>query len=141
IPFANKALSLVLGKKAPQINAGALRGFKIPGVATGGVVGRTGIERGYAAGGVLPGYTPGRDIHIAQSPMGPIGLSGGEGILRPEVMRVPGMTDFLHAANRQARHGGISGVKAMMRGTSLTAHRRSSISDYPAEGTYFNKGG
>jgi phage-related protein len=114
IPLANTALKKVLGDKAPQINASGLRAFMIPGVATGGIINKGGIDRGYAAGGILPGYTPGRDIHIAQSPMGPIGLSGGEGILRPEVMRVPGMADFLHSANHSARHGGIPAVKNMM---------------------------
>lgn len=45
----------------------------------------------YAAGGVLPGYTPGRDIYDFYNPqVGTLRLSGGEGILRPEVVRALG---------------------------------------------------
>src|SRR5690606_33180167 len=130
-----------LGGKAPQIDGKALGGYKIPGVATGGVIGTTGIDRGFAAGGVLKGYTPGKDIHVASSPMGPIGLSGGEGILRPEVMRAPGMTDLLHSANAAARLGGISGVKAMLREQAISLRDRTKGPIPPGEGIGFAKGG
>ena len=47
----------------------------------------------YATGsaGILPGYTPGRDVYDFYSPqVGHLRLSGGEGILRPEVARALG---------------------------------------------------
>ncbi|MFJ8384740.1 CHAP domain-containing protein [Streptomyces sp. NPDC094438] len=52
----------------------------------------------FAHGGVVPGYSPGRDIV-------PAVLSPGEGILRPEVVRALG-PDVIHAWNRAARLGG-----------------------------------
>jgi murein DD-endopeptidase MepM/ murein hydrolase activator NlpD len=56
---------------------------------------------------VLPGYTPGRDVHNFRSADGRIGLnlSGGEGILRPEVVRSLG-TGTIDLLNRAARVGG-----------------------------------
>ncbi|ETT24886.1 tail tape measure protein [Rhodococcus rhodochrous ATCC 21198] len=65
----------------------------------------------YARGGVLPGYTPGRDVHDFYSPSGlHIGLSGGEAILRPEAARAlgPGGVDSINAA---ARVGGPEAVR------------------------------
>lgn len=62
---------------------------------------------GYASGGVLPGYTPGRDIYDFYSPqVGTLRLSGGEGILRPEVVRALGGAATINAWN-QARGRGI----------------------------------
>src|SRR5690606_30488099 len=95
------------------------------------------------------GYSPGRDNMLAMSKWGPVGLSGGEGILRPEVMRVPGMKDFLHAANREARFGGIHGVRNMFKGPaapSSTSNRRfpkdpASPKVGFAKGGVFNAGG
>jgi len=65
----------------------------------------------FAKGGVMPGYTPGRDPHKFVSPTGgALELSGGESILRPEVTRAwgAGTTNMLNSA---ARSGGVSGVK------------------------------
>jgi phage-related protein len=43
---------------------------------------------GWARGGVLPGFTPGRDVHRFTSPTGgALDLSGGEAIMRPEFTR------------------------------------------------------
>ena len=65
---------------------------------------------GYAAGGVLPGYTPGRDIYDFYSPQfGTLRLSGGEGILRPEVVKALGGAPTINAWN-QSRGQGISRV-------------------------------
>ncbi|MFE7899168.1 phage tail tape measure protein [Streptomyces sp. NPDC057424] len=57
----------------------------------------------FATGGVLPGYTPGRDVHLAA-------LSGGEAVMRPEWTRAvgPGYVNFMNAA---ARSGGVAGVQ------------------------------
>jgi|GEM_PF-2128436 len=65
----------------------------------------------FATGGVLPGYTPGKDVHRFVSPTGGrLELSGGEAILRPEATRALG-TGWVDAINAAARHGGVSGVK------------------------------
>ncbi|MDX3713369.1 phage tail tape measure protein [Streptomyces europaeiscabiei] len=58
---------------------------------------------GFATGGVLPGYTPGRDVHLAA-------LSGGEAIMRPEWTRAVG-PGYVNQMNAAARHGGIRGVQ------------------------------
>ncbi|MCA2187738.1 NlpC/P60 family protein [Nonomuraea cavernae] len=60
-----------------------------------------------ATGGVLPGYTPGRDTMVAA-------VSGGEAVMRPEWTRAVG-SDFVHQANAAARHGGVSGASGFMR--------------------------
>lgn len=59
--------------------------------------------KGFATGGVLPGYTPGRDVHLAA-------LSGGEAIMRPEWTRAVG-PGYVNAMNSAARGGGIRGVQ------------------------------
>jgi hypothetical protein len=59
--------------------------------------------RGWATGGVLPGYTPGRDIHLAA-------LSGGEAVMRPEWTRAVG-PDYVNTMNAAARGGGVAGVQ------------------------------
>lgn len=66
----------------------------------------------YARGGVLPGYTPGRDPYTFVEPRTGmrIGLSGGEAILRPEATRALG-ADWVDNINRAARQGGQAGVK------------------------------
>lgn len=66
-----------------------------------------------ATGGILPGYTPGRDVHVASSPFGPIELSGGEAVMRPEWTRAIG-PGWINAANAAARAGGIQGVRRFM---------------------------
>lgn len=55
-----------------------------------------------ATGGILPGYTPGRDVGLAA-------VSGGEAIMRPEWTRAVG-EDYVHGANSAARSGGVGGV-------------------------------
>lgn len=76
----------------------------------GGVMPNVGRDR-FAAGGVLPGYTPGRDPHLFVSQTGlKIGLSGGEAVMRPEWTRAVGPA-YVAQANAAARQGGIDGVK------------------------------
>lgn len=61
----------------------------------------------YANGGVLPGFTPGRDVHRFFSPTGGmLGLSGGEAIMRPEWTRAVGGAGAVNSMNRAAVRGG-----------------------------------
>ncbi|WP_432137658.1 phage tail tape measure protein [Streptomyces sp. bgisy154] len=60
-------------------------------------------EYKFATGGILPGYTPGRDVHLAA-------LSGGEAVMRPEWTRAVG-PGYVNAMNVAARHGGVRGVQ------------------------------
>lgn len=80
---------------------------------TGGIIGKS-IMRGFDGGGVLPGYTPGKDVHQFYSPTaGRIGLSGGEAIMRPEWTQAVG-SNFINQANRAARMGGVGRVAEFM---------------------------
>lgn len=64
--------------------------------------------KGFATGGILPGYTPGRDVHLAA-------LSGGEAIMRPEWTRAMG-PGYVNGMNALARQGGVGAVRAAMGG-------------------------
>ncbi|MFT9059695.1 phage tail tape measure protein [Bifidobacterium aquikefiri] len=57
----------------------------------------------FATGGVMPGYTPGRDVMYAH-------VSGGEAIMRPEFTRAIG-EDSINRLNAIARTQGVSGVR------------------------------
>ena len=60
----------------------------------------------FATGGVMPGYTPGRDVHRFVSPTGgQLDLSGGEAIMRPEWTRAVGGPAAVEAMNKAARSG------------------------------------
>ncbi|MEU9557362.1 hypothetical protein [Streptomyces fumanus] len=85
--------------------------------------------KGFASGGVLPGYTPGRDVHTFYSPTGGgLALSGGEAIMRPEFTRAVG-SGFVHSMNAIAKSRGAEGVKAALApvfgGDPVTATDRS----------------
>lgn len=68
----------------------------------------------FASGGIMPGYTPGRDVHQFVSPTGgTLGLSGGEAIMRPEFTRGVG-SGFIGAMNSIAKSQGAQGVKAAL---------------------------
>ncbi|MFF3324974.1 hypothetical protein [Streptomyces sp. NPDC002889] len=70
--------------------------------------------KGWATGGVLPGYSPGKDIHRFVSPTGGgLELSGGEAIMRPEWTRAVG-AGFVNTMNRIASSRGATGVKAAL---------------------------
>lgn len=97
---------------APIKAAGFSGGGVVPGAALGGVIPE------YARGGVLPGYSPGRDIMTANSPIGPVGLSGGEAIMRPEWTRAVGR-GWIDEANRLARVGGVDAVRRFMSSQDL----------------------
>jgi len=60
----------------------------------------------FASGGVLPGYTPGRDVHMFYSRTGgSLALSGGESIMVPEWTRQMGGPRAIAAMNKAARAG------------------------------------
>ncbi|WP_336922372.1 phage tail tape measure protein [Aquipuribacter sp. SD81] len=60
---------------------------------------------GYATGGVMPGWSPGRDVHQFYSATGGrLDLSGGEAVMRPEWTKAVG-TDYVARANAAARSG------------------------------------
>ncbi|GAA1327612.1 hypothetical protein GCM10009592_14680 [Brachybacterium rhamnosum] len=66
------------------------------------------VSVGFAGGGVLPGYTPGRDVHSFFSPtFGRLNLSGGEAIMRPEFTRAVGGEAGVARLNMAARKGGL----------------------------------
>ncbi|EFE65751.1 predicted protein [Streptomyces viridosporus ATCC 14672] len=68
----------------------------------------------FASGGIMPGYTPGRDVHRFVSPTGGrLELSGGEAIMRPEWTRAVG-SGFVNTMNKVARSRGSQGVKAAL---------------------------
>lgn len=121
-----------LQQMADQIRATPSASFDITGVGkvsygspellraahgghTGGIIGMgrrglSGIAR-FASGGVMPGYTPGRDVHTFRSPTGgTLHLSGGEAIMRPEWTQAIGAQN-VHRMNAAARVGGVSGVR------------------------------
>lgn len=67
---------------------------------------------GFADGGVLPGYSPGFDNMRFYSASGAqIDLAGGEGIVRPEVVRALGPS-AIHGMNAAAKTGGAAAVSA-----------------------------
>ena len=70
------------------------------------------ISLGFASGGVLPGYTPGRDVHEFMSPTaGRLLLSGGEAIMRPEWVRAVGGEAAVHDMNRRAKRGNLMPIE------------------------------
>jgi phage-related protein len=70
--------------------------------------GRSVVAR--AMGGVLPGWSPGRDNLFFEGPAGTLALSGGEAVMRPEWTKAVG-TGFIDQMNAAARHGGVNGVR------------------------------
>lgn len=65
----------------------------------------------FATGGILPGYTPGRDVHDFVSPTaGRLSLSGGEAIMRPEWTAAMG-SDYVNQMNALARKGGVNAIR------------------------------
>lgn len=68
-----------------------------------------------ASGGVLPGYTPGRDVHHFRSRTGgDLYLSGGEAVMRPEFTRMVGGEDGVKEINRHAMRGDTAAVHSML---------------------------
>lgn len=122
-PGMPEARENVRGLKGEVDSLGDKR-FKI--TATGEVIGPGGS--GLATGGILPGYTPGRDVHQFYSPSAGIGLalSGGEAVMRPEWTRAVG-TGYVDAANSAARAGGVSGVRSFISGSQNGGFARGGV--------------
>jgi hypothetical protein len=92
----NKGIVGVWNKVADAFGAPKLKAFK------------------FESGGIMPGYTPGRDVHQFVSPTGgALELSGGEAIMRPEFTRAVG-SGFVGAMNSIAKSRGAEGVKAAL---------------------------
>ena len=108
------------------INKGLIAGFnKVAGwVGLKGKDGKGALDeikipaaiQQYASGGVMRGYTPGRDVHDFYSPTaGRLRLSGGEAVMRPEWTRAMGR-GYVDQMNAIARSRGVEGVRAAMSG-------------------------
>ena len=102
------------------INDGLIAGFN----KVAGWVGLKGLNeipiptalQSYATGGVMPGYTPGRDVHSFVSPTaGRLELSGGEAVMRPEWTAAMG-SGYVNQMNSLARSGGVKAVRDAMGG-------------------------
>ncbi len=91
----------------------------------------------YASGGILPGYTPGRDVHHYSNGASSLSLSGGEAIMRPEWTRAVS-PQYVDAANSAARSGGVSGVQQFIR---RTAPREGAAEGREGDGSVFARGG
>ncbi|MFC8182398.1 transglycosylase SLT domain-containing protein [Rhodococcus sp. NPDC057297] len=65
-----------------------------------------GQGHGYANGGIIPGYTPGRDKFQ-------VGVSGGEAIMRPEWTRAVG-PNYVNSMNALAKKGGVDSIRNAM---------------------------
>ncbi|MFE4651527.1 transglycosylase SLT domain-containing protein [Streptomyces sp. NPDC056707] len=84
---------------------------KLPGI---GKMDEMKLPKAFASGGILPGYTPGKDVHRFYSPTGGLlDLSGGEAIMRPEVTQAVG-EQGINTLNAAARQGGIQGVRNVL---------------------------
>lgn len=70
-----------------------------------------------ADGGVMPGYSPGRDNLTFLGPAGRLDLSGGEAVMRPEFTKAVSPA-YIDAANKAARSGGVRGVQDFMARTA-----------------------
>jgi SLT domain-containing protein len=82
---------------------------KAPGKGSGGK------KTKKALGGVLPGYTPGQDVHHFVSPTaGTLHLSGGEAVMRPEWTAAVG-PDTVNRWNHIARTKGVGGLREEMK--------------------------
>jgi hypothetical protein len=101
-------------------STGEVLGSGNTGLAAGGVW-RPNSGRYMADSGVMPGNTPGRDVHHFFSPTaGGLHLSGGEAVMRPEwTTAIQSMNPrYVRDANMAARRGGVRGVMSFLSSTS-----------------------
>ena len=104
----NDAIIGNFNKVADFFGVSGVREVSVPQSMRNAAAGR------FAGGGILSGYSPGRDDQTFYSPThGALHLSGGEGIAVPELVRAIGADNFM-ALNRAARAGGISGARDAM---------------------------
>ncbi|HEX5811717.1 MAG TPA: hypothetical protein VFY38_06445, partial [Pseudonocardia sp.] len=123
----------VNGQMGVMTGFGAIGGPELVRMAHGGALGgmvamgRDGLVGvGYDAGGVLPGYSPGRDVHTFVSPTGGVlRLSGGEAIMRPEWAQAVGV-GYVERANNAARAGRLKTITDFIGAPPLSAPRWSS---------------
>lgn len=90
---------------------------RIPSMAPrGGGASRPTRNKAMARGGVMPGWSPGKDVHRFFSPTGgTLDLSGGEAVMRPEWTAAVGQRT-VELWNRAARTGGVQGVRRAIGG-------------------------
>ncbi|MFD5069138.1 transglycosylase SLT domain-containing protein [Streptomyces sp. NPDC058369] len=97
-------------------------------------------KKGRATGGVLSGYTPGRDVHKFYSPTaGELHLSGGEAVMRPEFTAALGEAN-INQLNLLARTKGIHGVRKAMRFADGGTIRRLGLDQLVEGARNFNVG-
>lgn len=86
----------------------------------------------FADGGVMPGWTPGRDVHHFTSPTGGnLHLSGGESIMRPEWTRAVGGPRAVEAMNARARRGQSFSTGGVFQGSH--SYKGGGVLDWLAE--------
>ena len=92
----------------------------------------------FSSGGIMPGYTPGRDVHRFFSPTGGLlDLSGGEAVMRPEFTRAVGPAG-IDRLNKVAAQGGVSGLGRYLEHMSLGGYASGGVLPYVGG---FNPGG
>ncbi|MFD5308317.1 transglycosylase SLT domain-containing protein [Streptomyces ardesiacus] len=103
------------GDKADKLNSHLKDIAKnAPGGGSGGGSSNGKGKKKKATGGVLTGYTPGRDVHSFYSPTGgQLDLSGGEAVMRPEWTAAVG-PQYVNQMNALARTQGVSGLRRVM---------------------------
>jgi hypothetical protein len=101
------------GDKADRLNK-FLKDIADNAPGDGGSGGDSKKKKRKATGGVLTGYTPGRDVHSFYSPTGgQLDLSGGEAVMRPEWTAAVG-PQYVNQMNAIARAQGASGIRRVM---------------------------
>lgn len=108
--FKNNVNSALDGIKDKQVTVGVkmVAGSRavLSEKSSGGGRNTGGGSTKFAGGGVLPGWSPGRDVHQFYSPTGGrLDLSGGESIMRPEFTRLVGGKSGVDRLNALARKG------------------------------------
>ncbi|MCY0926219.1 peptidoglycan DD-metalloendopeptidase family protein [Streptomyces sp. H27-H1] len=81
---------------------------------------------GFHTGGIMSGYSPGRDDRV-------IAVGGGEAVMRPEWTRAIG-ADRINAWNAAARSGGVGGVQRAISG-GMPAYAKGGIVDWFSDKT------
>lgn len=86
---------------------------KIPGVPN---LDKMTLPKGFARGGIISGWSPGRDIHRFYSPTGGmLDLSGGESVMRPEWTAAVGPA-AVDRMNALARGGKTAAIRRIVSG-------------------------